>query len=483
MKWHSLQIKLIAIYLLLAFLFIGVLGMTLTISYKYNLTKMREDDIKDCAEEIASLYERGDLALIDLERGATIPVLKMAARDFDATILIANTTSRRIFYELDENRLIVLTDDTFVGDELFDTVYYENRVYVRSDYYDQTLGKNVSTVAVPIRAENSSEKPWAILIITTDLATVNETFNRIVFTLWIPAIVIIVAGLLVLLLSIRGIVWRVRRLESATERIAKGKFDERVHFRQKDEIGHLAEQFNDMAGKLAASDLSKREFVSNVAHELRSPMTSINGFVEGILDGTIPKEKHKMYLEVVSSEVKRLSALVKSMLDLSRLESGREKLDKCDFDINESIRRTILRFSQTIENRGIVPEVDLPEERVMVYADSDKIDEILQNLTDNAIKFTENGEKLIWRVERRNGKAIVTVEDEGTGISEEDLKFIWDRFYTVDKARSGKTRGTGLGLSIVKSIIEQHGETIDVTSTLGKGTAFTFTLPLADERG
>lgn len=236
-----------------------------------------------------------------------------------------------------------------------------------------------------------------------------------------------------------------------------------------------------MAEDLKIADASKRDFVSNAAHELRSPMTSINGFVEGMLDGTIPKEKHRMYLEIVSSEVKRLTKLVKTMLDLSRIESGRDKISMAKTDINELIRHVVIRLSQKIELKGIIPEINISDEPLFVYADSDKIEQVLQNLIDNAIKFTDKDQVISISTSLQGNKVYVSVKDEGAGINDDDIKFIWDRFYTVDKARSGNKTGTGLGLSIVKTIIDQHNENITVKSNLNQGTEFVFTLQYAGE--
>lgn len=183
-----------------------------------------------------------------------------------------------------------------------------------------------------------------------------------------------------------------------------------------------------------------------------------------------------MYLEIVSSEVKRLTKLVKTMLDLSRIESGRDKITLAKTDINELIRHVVIRLSQKIELKGIIPEIDISDEPLFVLADNDKIEQVLQNLIDNAIKFTEKDESIYISTEQKGDKVFVKIKDEGSGISEEDLKFIWDRFYTVDKARSGNKTGTGLGLSIVKTIIDQHNETITVNSAVNKGTEFIFTL-------
>lgn len=479
---RSLQAKLISIYLVIVILFIGVLGGVLTWSYRRNLTKMREKDLLECAEQIAAMFTDGTLTVQMLENGMNMPVLMTTAKDFDATIQVVNTATKRIFYQITEKKMTVSGKNELVEDAIYQTVFEQNRVYLCSNYYNKKMEANVSTIAYPIRYQNSSEQPWAILIINSNLKVVNDTFLEIVSALWIPAIVISVLGLTIIFLLTQGIVKRVKILKEATGKIAKGKFDERIEFSQHDEISQLAVGFNQMAEDLAASDKSKRDFVSNAAHELRSPMTSINGFVEGMLDGTIPQSEYRTYLEIVSSEVKRLTKLVKTMLDLSRIESGREKLSLQSVDINELIRRVVLRFGQKIENKGIIPELHVSDERLMAVADADKIEQVLQNLIDNAVKFTQAGKKIYLCSYKKGNKVYITVRDEGAGISEEEVKFIWDRFYTVDKAHTGHKSGTGLGLSIVKSILEQHGQTITVKSKLGAGTDFTFTLDAAADK-
>ena len=478
MIFRSLHAKLLAIYFAIVLLFVGCLGGTLTISYRKNLTKMREENVIDCARQIAAMYASGSLSIVDIEKGQTIPVLMTTAKDFDATIQIVNTTSKRLFYNMSEDKMTVYHRDQLVDDDIYHTVYNLGQTYVRSDYYNEEMDKNVSTIAYPLTYPNSPSgaKPWAILIINSSLDSVNVAYSEIISTLWIPAVLVTIIGLAVIYALTNRIVKRVKKLKSATEEIAKGDFDTRVEFKEKDEIGLLADGFNKMAEELKIADASKKDFVSNAAHELRSPMTSINGFVEGMLDGTIPKEKHRMYLEIVSSEVKRLTKLVKTMLDLSRIESGRDKITLGKTDINELIRHVVIRLSQKIELKGIIPEINISDELLFVSADSDKIEQVLQNLIDNAIKFTEKDESIYISTEQKGNKVFVKIKDEGSGISEEDLKFIWDRFYTVDKARSGNKTGTGLGLSIVKTIIDQHNETITVNSAINKGTEFIFTL-------
>lgn len=482
MKIHSLRAKLIGIYMIVFMLFVGVVGITLTVSYKHNLTKMREDDVVECAAEIARMYSVGELKVIAISTGNTIPVLNTTAKDFDAVVQVANAETRNINYELNHDGVIVTDSGKKLPVEVMDAIKTDN-VFIKSNYFSEEMGEQISTIAYPIHFMNEPENadPWAVIVIHTSLASVNRTYEKIVLSLWVPIVAVIVLGSFVFLTLTRGITRRIDIINKATKEIAEGKFDTRIEFKSRDELTELAGGFNAMAESLKKSDASMKDFVSNAAHELRSPMTSINGFVEGMLDGTIPEEKYGEYLKIVSGEGKRLTNLVNSMLDLSRIESGRESIVMSNFDICELIRRVVIRFGQKIENKGIIPVLDLPENKLTVKADSDKIERVLQNLTDNAIKFTGEDKHIIFSCKQKDGKVFVSVKDEGAGISEEDLKYIWERFYTVDKAHTGKKRGTGLGLAIVKSIIDLHGQKITVNSTQGQGTEFIFTLEYAGE--
>ncbi|MGN0743194.1 MAG: ATP-binding protein, partial [Candidatus Fimadaptatus sp.] len=243
---------------------------------------------------------------------------------------------------------------------------------------------------------------------------------------------------------------------------------------RRDELGELARAFNSMAEDLSQLESVRRGFVANVSHELRSPMTSMQGYVQGMLDGTIPPEEHPRYLSVVLSETKRLNKLISELLDLSRIESGKFPLHYQRFDANELIARIMLQYEGRIEEKHINVDISFRQEQCVVWADPDRISQVVVNLIDNAVKFLEDGGSLtVWTLMDED-HAIVTVKDDGPGISADDLPYIFDRFYKADKAHSGK--GTGLGLSIVKKILEQHGQDIKCTSAPGRGAAFMFTL-------
>ena len=244
------------------------------------------------------------------------------------------------------------------------------------------------------------------------------------------------------------------------------------------EMHELAAEFNNMAASLEQSEIRRREFVANVSHELKTPMTTIAGFMDGMLDGTIPPERHRQYMQTVSDEVRRLSRLVRSMLDISRLQSqGIPEQRKRRFDIVESVGQVLITFEQKINDKHIEVEADLPDEGLMVWADSDAITQVIYNLTDNAVKFCPQEGQLWVRVAAEGQRARVTVGNTGPTIPPEELPLVFDRFHKMDKSRSVDRDGYGLGLYIVKTIIEGHGEDIFATSKDGR-TEFSFTLPI-----
>ncbi len=269
-----------------------------------------------------------------------------------------------------------------------------------------------------------------------------------------------------------------RQMSYATKRYSVGDFSPRIDVRGRDELAALCMEFNSMATALATLESTRRSFVANVSHELKTPMTTIGGYIDAILDGTIPREKEEYYLQIVSDEVKRLSRLVVAMLNLSKIEAGEIQIHRGQFDITELIFSTLLSFEQTISKRNIEIrglENLLP---VQVSADRDMLHQAIYNLVDNAVKFTPDGGWIELKLSS-NGKSVsVSIKNSGAGVSSEEISKIFERFYKVDKSRSYDVKGAGLGLYIVKTVIEMHSGTVYATSEEGKYTEFTFTIPI-----
>ena len=293
----------------------------------------------------------------------------------------------------------------------------------------------------------------------------------------------LITGLVVLLLAMLAVSLLARSVSRpladmavAARRFGHGELDTRVATGGGNtiEMDELAVAFNNMAQSLEKSERQRREFVANISHELKTPMTTIAGFMDGMLDGTIPPERHPQYMQAVSDEVRRLSRLVRGMLETSRLQSqGIPDARKRVFDICEKAGQALLSFEQKINARGLAVQVDMPDEPVEVFAEADSITQVLYNLIDNAVKFSDG--TLGLRVVREGIKVLVTVSNTGPTIPESELSLIFDRFHKTDKSRSADRDGVGLGLYIVRTIILSHGEDITVTSQNGV-TAFTFSL-------
>jgi signal transduction histidine kinase len=265
----------------------------------------------------------------------------------------------------------------------------------------------------------------------------------------------------------------------AARRFARGDFSKRVTDPGRDdETGELIQAFNAMADSLQRSEKLRTEFIANISHELKTPMTIIAGFSDGILDGTIPPENEAKYLQVISSETKRLARLVASMLDLSRLQAEDVvAIRRGTFDIAEVLRITLLGFEGKLETKRLDVEAELPEESMLVRGDKDAITRVVYNLIDNAVKFAESGSTIKLGLWKRGDHAYVSVEDTGETIPEEEMPLIFDRFHKADRARSQNPEGVGLGLHLVKTILDNHNEDIYVTSRDGV-TKFVFTLTI-----
>lgn len=296
------------------------------------------------------------------------------------------------------------------------------------------------------------------------------------------AVLVIAVSFIVIYFTTEAMVRPLRAMLKATDSFAKGDFTVRVPVEGDEEIEQLAMAFNNMASSLATLESTRRSFIANVSHELKTPMTTIGGFIDGILDGTIPQEKYPHYLGIVSNEVRRLSRMVVSMLNISRIEAGEMQLHPQTVDVQEIILRTILGFEQVLEQRHIDVR-GLDAEKAFAEADPDLVHQITYNLIENAVKFTPDYGVL--SVEYKNeGKFLhIAIRNTGEGIPKEEIPRLFDRFYKSDRSRGIDTKGVGLGLHIVKSLVYLQGGTITVRSAEGEYTEFAFTLPAVQKSG
>lgn len=346
----------------------------------------------------------------------------------------------------------------------------------KEERIDGVFQKSHYAYAAPVY--NNDSAVCGTVFVCAESMMLAELLEVIIKAIVVSILWVLLAALIAVYFITEKITGPLKEISVAAKQFAKGRFDIRVPVRGNDEIARLAGAMNNMAESLDNYDTMRNTFMSNVSHDLRSPMTSISGFVDGILDGVIPPEKHEYYLRIVSTEIKRLSRLVASLLDLSRIQAGDRKFTMAPFDLCEMCREILISFEQKINDKRLEVEFDCPDDELTVVADRDAIYQIAYNLCDNAVKFATEGACLKVGVKRlKNKKALVTVYNEGQGISPADLPYVFERFYKSDKSRGLNKSGVGLGLFISKTIIEAHGETIWVESEFGKDCCFSFTLP------
>ncbi len=326
---------------------------------------------------------------------------------------------------------------------------------------------------------NANDALCGTVFVCAETRVLSDLLEVIVKAIIVSILWVLLAALIAVYFITEKITGPLKEISEAAKDFAKGKFDTRVRVRGNDEIARLGVAMNNMAESLDNYDTMRNTFMSNVSHDLRSPMTSISGFVDGILDGVIPPEKHEYYLRIVSTEIKRLSRLVATLLDISRIQAGDRKFTFAPFDACEMCREIIISFEERINEKRLEVEFECSDDELVVLADRDAIYQIAYNLCDNAVKFAKEGGILRMEIKRlKNKKALISVYNEGQGIEEADLPYVFERFYKSDKSRGLNKNGVGLGLYISKTIVEAHGETIWVESEFGKNCCFAFTLPL-----
>lgn len=331
----------------------------------------------------------------------------------------------------------------------------------------------VHTYAVPISYNGAF---IGAIVMNTSIDEIKEKIIEVYKIIWISAIfAIIVSSAIIYYFSQKFIIKPLGQINAVAKKIAKGEVNKRVKIKSTDEIGELVESFNYMADNLEKVDKKRREFISNVSHELRSPITSIKGFIGGILDGIIPKEKENYYLTIAYEEIQRLTRLINDLLDLSTMESGNLSFNKVKVDINELIRLVVIKFEQKIMNKSIKVDVYFEEDRTIVVTDRDRIIQVVTNLFDNAIKYVNENGIIKIGTKIKGNKIHISIFNNGDGIPQEELNHIWDRFYKIDKSRTSKL-STGLGLPIVRNILTQLGEDIWIENKPLEGVTFTFTL-------
>ena len=361
--------------------------------------------------------------------------------------------------------------------ESFDPAAFGPGYYEISDFFGR-YSYDMLNVMTPITSNLKTRGYVSIHVPLTEIYARRQSFVNV---LLITAAVVYVLSFLILLQFHFSVFRPLKKITEGAHQFSIGNLGYRINVKSGDEMGYMAESMNLMAREIEKYDDYQKRFISNISHDFRSPLTSIKGFTDAMLDGTIPPENHDRYLNIISQEAERLEGLTQNITKLSSVDTDELLLNISTFDINSVIKDTAALFMGSCGRKNLTINLVLTGDILEVNADEERIKQVLYNLLDNAIKFSYKNSQIKIETSERHGKCYVSVKDYGTGIKKEDLPKIWDRFYKSDSSRGLDQRGTGLGLSIVKEIMKSHGQNIDVVSTEGAGTEFIFTLPISEE--
>ena len=416
--------------------------------------------------------------------------------DFETAIRRSEENIKTVFNVITEysesNIVLVNSDGTVIYKNAADSIFAATKISSRTiDEINKNAGMSILSdlgglfntrrfnYIYPVEEMIAgSSKPIGYIILTSSASGMSMVFEQILKTILIASLWVFLAAIIIVYFITDRITTPIKNINKAVKAYAKGNFDVRIPVQGEDEISNLAEAFNNMASDLSKLEKTKNTFFSSVSHDLKTPMTSIQGFIEGIIDGTISEDKHSYYLGIVLEEVKRLTRLVNSLLDITRMQSGSVKLNPSHFDVCEMARLILISFEEKIDELKLDVEFNCDEDPSEVFADKDAIHQVLYNIISNALKFTPENGKLSISIskEKQNDKYIVSVYNTGIGMKEEELPYVFDSFYKADSSRGLDKTGTGLGMFIAKSKIEAHGEKIGVESEYEKYCRFWFTL-------
>ena len=462
--------------ILLSFALLGASFMTL--SYQFTL-RDRKAALDEKADYMAVLAGRLMVMGLDVDGEDFNDYLSTSVRLIDADVLVCDEDGTVLAASdkagLSAQWLGAAVPEDFLRHLDKDTEYVE--------YSTLSLFSEPRFVSgAPVRMdweEQSALLGYVLVSVSNDALT--QMWGLLANLFLLSAAVVLCIAFLSSSLSSRQQVKPLQEMTGVVRRFGMGEYDLRVQqhtCQRKDEVGELARAFNAMADSIALSEQKRSEFVANISHELKTPMTTIAGFADGILDGTIPPEKEREYLKTISDETRRLSRLVRRMLDMSRFQNHDMVLSQTEFDLTEVLAQTLISLEGKINGKGLDVDARLPDNPVYVWGDPDAITQVCYNLLDNAIKFSHPGTVIGVAVAARGGKAHVSIRDTGETIPPEELPLIFDRLHKSDRSRSLDKEGVGLGLYLVKTILNDLKETITVTSR-DNVTEFVFTLTLA----
>ena len=479
----SLFTRYITVFLVIIFLSFSMLALVLG----FNMTTQTFENRREVVNRSATGVSQTITDIYKPVNGNSLTELKNNVVFIDYIEHVADLSSDLRVFIFDKNGVLVLCDEeelgaTAVNGSLASEYVQKLSAFETVEGYDELSGvfsARYLYYGAPIKTVSGEDTVGSVFVCSSakgmTVLLVSTVKTIILASLWV-----FLATLIAVYFLSERIIGPLKDMSRAAKSYAAGNFDIRIPVRGDDEVAELASAFNQMATGLESLESMRSSFLANVSHDLKTPMTTISGFIDAILSGAIPAESQSEYLERIKSEVLRLSRLVNQLLDLSRIQAGDRKFSFEPFDICEVARQIVLSFEQKIDEKKLDVEFNCEDDRMKALADKDAIHQILYNICDNAVKFSRIGGKYKIDIVSKDKKIHVSVYNEGEGIPEEDLPFVFERFYKTDKSRGLDKTGVGLGLYIAKTIIDAHGEAISVQSEKDKFCRFEFTLKPAN---
>ena len=453
-----------------------VIAVTLlTVIFSIFLANYSASEKQDQLELAMALAERS----FEMGDGQVADTLQATADIYKLSVVVADA-SGRIFLDFAASgqERTDFGQRTSIDANLLQYLLPEQGLYMvgtMADFYKEKS-------AVLAKRKDSFRYGTVYIFLASGMSSLDSAFQQLSTLLVLTAILILGAASVVTFLSTARLVRPLVELRNAARGFARGEFDRRVTVYGNDEVAELSDAFNKMADSLAKNEQIRSEFIANISHELKTPMTTIAGFADGMLDGTIPPERREEYLQTIGSETRRLSRLVNKLLLTSRIDAGRQEIHPTRINICDIIGRCAIGLEKQIEEKGLDVELDFADDRVFVQADADAVMQIMYNLIDNAQKYADHGGKLRVSVAKKSGLCEISVYNTGCGIPLEDLPHVFDRFYKVDKSRGLAKDSFGLGLYIVRTLVNRHGQEIYARSSPGEYAEFTFALKLDKQK-
>lgn len=469
---RSIRWKLLASYLLLAVLILATFGGIFLKDYLDEYVDTQRQLMRSDAQMLAATANRN--VTQSLENVRFFDRVVYCAGRYDGVIWLIDADGQTIAYDSATQQTVNITLDTQTRDAVLQDAGSGSGAQFDALFRDFFPEKMIGAYAHVYRSTDKQEHGTVVIFMR--MRAVYAQMWSVAASVAVAGMAALFGGVLLMAYYTRSIINPLKQIASAAQRVQRGDFSVRVQVKSDDEIGQMADSFNAMLVQLDDVEQRRRKFVADVSHELRTPLTSLQGYLQGFADGVIAPQQWPHYAQIALSEAKRMSVLVRDLLELTRYSNGSIVLERCRFDVCALCVRVLTEMQDKIQDKGLTAGTSFSRSPCYAFADPMRIEQVLVNLADNAVKFTPKGGSVILSVRPQGNRVYIQVTDTGIGMDEQTCQRVFDRFYQHNEARTPGS-GYGLGLSIVREIVQLHGAKLELSSCEGKGTTFTLILP------